>query len=84
MSHRPLASDTSADVERLQIEGWRQMSAVEKANLVRSLTAAALEMTLAGIRHRHPDESPDAHRRRLADILLGPELARRAFPESSG
>jgi len=73
--------DTPADVERLQIEGWRRMSPADKADLVRVLTAASLEMTRAGIRHRHPDESPEQHRRRLAVILFGDELARRAFPD---
>jgi hypothetical protein len=72
----PLSLDTSPEIERLQIEGWRRMSAAEKAGLVRALTAATIEMAKAGIRHRHPDESPAAHRRRLATLLLGPDLAR--------
>jgi len=43
---------------------------------LRVLTAATIEMAKAGIRHRHPDESPAQHRHRLAVILLGPDLAR--------
>ena len=78
---KPLALDTSPDVERLQIEGWKRMSPAQKAAIVTALTTAAIDMTKAGIRQRYPEESPEAHRMRLARILLGPELARRAFPD---
>jgi hypothetical protein len=77
---RPLSLDTPLEVERLQIEGWRRMSLADKARMVTALTTAAIEMANAGIRHRHPDESPESHRMRLAEILHGPELARRMFP----
>ncbi len=76
---RPLALDTPADIERLQIEGWRRMTSAEKAATVTALTRASIAMTEAGIRHRYPEESADTHRRRLADILLGPDLARQVF-----
>jgi hypothetical protein len=79
VTSRPLSLDTSPEIERLQIEGWRRMSPADKAGLVRALTVATIEMTKAGIRHRHPDESAEQHRMRLAEILLGPDLARRAF-----
>ena len=77
---RSLASDTAAEIERLQIEGWRQMSAAQKAATVTALTRAAIQMTKAGIRHRHPGESEGSHRTRLAEILFGSELARHVFP----
>lgn len=77
---RPLSLDTPLEVERLQIEGWRRMSPADKARMVTTLTTAAIEMAKAGIRQRHPDESPESHRMRLAEILHGPELARRMFP----
>jgi hypothetical protein len=76
---RPLALDTPADIERLQIEGWRRMTPAEKAASVTALTRASITMAEAGIRHRHPEESADTHRRRLADILLGPDLANKVF-----
>jgi hypothetical protein len=78
---RPLSLDTSPEVERLQIEGWRRMSPADKAQMVTALTTAAIEMAKAGIRQRHPDESLESHRMRLAEILHGPELARRLFPD---
>ena len=76
MPRRPLALDTPPDIERRQVEGWRRMTPADKARTVTALTRAAIDMTAAGIRHRHPDEPPSSHRRRLAEILLGSELAR--------
>ena len=36
-------------------------------------------MALAGLRQRHPDDTPAQQQRRLADLLLGLDLAARAF-----
>lgn len=36
-------------------------------------------LALAGLRQRHPAAGPAELRRRLADLLLGPELAARAY-----
>lgn len=60
------------------------MTPADKARTVTALTRAAIGMTVAGIRHRHPDESPSMHRRRLAEILLGPELARHVSIDAEG
>ena len=67
----------------MQVDAWRRMSAAEKAALVTGLTEAAFSVTLAGIRHRHPDASPRELQLRLAIITLGPELARKAFPDAA-
>jgi predicted Fe-S protein YdhL (DUF1289 family) len=75
-----LSLDTPREVERLQIEGWRRMSPADKAAVVTALTTAAIEMAKARIRQRHPDESPESHEMRLAELLHGPELARSMFP----
>ena len=72
-----LSRDTSPDVERLQIQGWRRMSPEARAATVTALTTMAIGLTMAGLRHRHPGESEPALRARLAAILHGPELARR-------
>ena len=45
----------------------------------RQLTMTVRELALAGLRHRHPYDTPEQHRRRLADLLLGPELAARIY-----
>jgi hypothetical protein len=36
-------------------------------------------LALAGLRQRYPGDTPAQRRRRLADLLLGPELAARAY-----
>ena len=79
VSPRPLSLDTDPDIELRQIEGWRRMSSEPKAATVTALTSAAIEMALAGVRTRHAGESDQAQRRRLAAVILGPDLAARVF-----
>jgi hypothetical protein len=84
VTETPLAFDSSPDIERRQIESWRQMSAAQKAAMVTGLTRAAFAMTAAGVRHRHPGASPREHFLRVAVIVLGPDLARLAYPDAAG
>lgn len=79
-----LALDTPPDVERRQIEAWRRMSAAEKAATITGLTRAAYAMTSAGVRHRYPDLTPREHFLHVALIVLGPDLACRAYPDAAG
>ena len=58
------------------------MSSVQKAAIITGLTRAAFTMTVAGIRQRDPGISPHQERLRLALILLGPDLACRAYPDA--
>ncbi len=78
-----LASDTSADAERRQVELWRRMSPIEKLHAVSEGTRAVLQLSLAGIRLRHPEAADEECRMRLAVLKLGRELACRAFPEAA-
>lgn len=57
------------------------MAQAEKAALITGLTRASFEMAAAGVRHRHPNASQREQFLRLAIVTLGPELARRAYPE---
>ena len=76
-----VAQDTSEDVERRQVEGWRRMSPDEKAGIIAGLTQTVYELALAGVRARHPNATPHEQSLRLAIVMLGPELARQAYPE---
>jgi hypothetical protein len=78
---KTLTLDTSPEIERLQIERWRNMSPAEKAALVSGLTQATCELALAGIRQRYPGASSRELFLRLAMLRLGPDLARKAYPE---
>lgn len=77
----PLSLDTAPDVERMQVEAWRQMSAAEKAAIVSGLTLAVHEIALAGVRYRYPNARPREQFLRLAIVTLGMELARKAYSE---
>lgn len=74
-----LSPDTWPEIEQLQIERLREMPPWRKLALVSEMHGTVRSLALAGIRQRYPDESPGQRRRRLADLLLGPELAARAY-----
>ena len=66
-------------MEALQIQLWRQASPTRKMQLVAQLKAAAHTLALTGLRLRYPQASQSELRRRLADLLLGEELARKVY-----
>jgi len=74
-----LSPDTHPDIERLQIQRLRQMPAWRKMALVGEMNRTVRALALAGLRQRYPEDSPAQRQRRLADLLLGPELAARAY-----
>lgn len=78
-----LSRDTSADIERLQIEAWRRMSPLEKAATMTQATSDAATLALAGIRQRHPGASSRECFIRLAALQLGPTLVRQVYPDAS-
>jgi hypothetical protein len=74
-----LSSDTHPEIERLQIERLRQMPSWRKMELVGDMNETVRTLALAGLRQRHPNDTPEQRRRRLADLMLGPELAARVY-----
>lgn len=78
-----LSRDTSLDVERLQIESWRQMSPLQKAGIINQATRDALTLAVSGIRQRHPGASERECFIRLAALQLGPTLVRQVYPDAS-
>lgn len=77
----PLAHDTDAGIEQRQIAAWRQMSPEQKLRLVSQLSATVRQLALAGVRQRYPAASAREQFLRLAQITLGDELARKAYPD---
>jgi len=51
--------------------------------MLAQLNASARALALAGLRSRYPQASETEMRRRLADLLLGKELARKVYGEIS-
>jgi hypothetical protein len=81
-----LSPDTPPEIERLQIERLRQMPSWRKMALLADMGQTVQTLALAGLRQRYPGDTPAQRRRRLADLLLGSELAARAYgplPEES-
>ena len=74
-------SDTHPEMEALQIQLLRQAPPWRKMEMLVSLNAAARELALAGLHRRYPDASQAWLRRRLADILLGEDLALKVYGE---
>ena len=72
-------SDTHPAVERFQIELMRQAPSWRKLALVGELNRTVKELALVGLRQRYPQASEGELRRRLADLVLGPELAMQAY-----
>jgi hypothetical protein len=74
-----LSADTAPDIEAFQIQRLRQMPPWRKLELVGEMNRTVRTLALAGLRQRHPDDTPAQQQRRLADMLLGPELANRVY-----
>lgn len=78
-----LYSDTHPKMEALQIQLWRQASPTRKMNLLAQLNSSVRMLALAGLRAQHPQASEAELRRKLAGLLLGEELARKVYGETS-
>jgi hypothetical protein len=82
-----LFTDTAPEAERVLIELLRRAPVARKLEMLGQMNAAARQLALQGLRARHPGATEAQLRRYLADLLLGPELAARAYgprpPEAS-
>jgi len=72
-----LSPDTSPEAEVVLLAMMRRTPPWRKMELLDGLTAMARQVALAGLRRRHPTATEEVLRRRLADLLLGPEPASR-------
>lgn len=76
-----LYSDTHPKMEALQIQLLRQARPTRKMEMLAELNASARTLALTGLRSRYPQASEAELRRRLADLLLGEELARKVYED---
>ena len=74
-----LSVDTTDHSERLQITELRRMPPWRKVALVGEMNHTVCSLALAGLCQRYPSDSPERRARRLADLVLGRELAERAY-----
>ncbi|HUR27806.1 MAG TPA: hypothetical protein VM509_06445 [Planctomycetota bacterium] len=75
------SSDTDVAADRLQFEIYRSWSATEKLEAMTSLWRTARELSLAGLRLRHPRAPEEEIELREAALRLGDELARKVYGE---
>lgn len=72
-------TDTDEAADRVLIELMRRAPAWRKLQLADQLNQSLRLLALAGLRARHPGATESGLRRQLADLMLGPELARLAY-----
>lgn len=72
-------SDTHPEIERMLLERLREMSGARKLELLAALNQAVRDLQLSELRARFPGAPPDELRRRLADRILGIDLAARVY-----
>jgi len=77
-----LYSDTHPKMEALQIQLWRQASSTKKMNMLAQLNASVRMLALKGLRAQYPQATEAELHRKLADLLLGEELAQKVFGET--
>lgn len=72
-------SDTHPEIEELQLKLLRQMGPAQKLAMLAQMNQTVKTLALSGLRSRYPHDSPEMLHRRLADLLLGPELAAQVY-----
>jgi hypothetical protein len=72
-------TDTPPEVERVYLQIIRSMSEEQRFKLIEDLMMTSRRLALAGLRERFPNASESELRRRLATLLLGPELAAKVY-----
>jgi hypothetical protein len=67
--------DTHPAAEKVQIEILRSMPAADRFRLLNELIVTGRTLSRSSLQERFPKAGPEELRRRLASLLLGPELA---------
>ena len=68
-------ADTSREAWQVHLEALRRLTGPERVAMAFEMSAAARDLTEAGVRHRHPDWSDEQVRDALLELLLGEQLA---------
>lgn len=74
-----LFTDTRPEAEEVQIELLRRAPPWRKLEMVGQLNLTVRTLALSSLRRRYPRATPEELRRRLADLLLGPDLAAQVY-----
>lgn len=74
-----ILSDTNPEIAALQLKLLRQASAARKLAMLGQMNQTVKTLAYSGLCSRFPDDSAEMLHRRLADLILGPELATRVY-----
>ena len=74
-----LFADTGQEAEQVLVDLLRRAPIERKLEMLGQMNAAARQLALQGLRARHPGATEALLQRYLADLLLGSELAARAY-----
>ncbi|OGR38404.1 MAG: hypothetical protein A2X29_03015 [Elusimicrobia bacterium GWA2_64_40] len=71
--------DTSAKAQQIYFKTLREMPAWKKFQVMDGLNSSIREISLAGLRSRHPELSQRELLKAAAALWFGPELAGKAY-----
>lgn len=74
-----LFSDTRREVENILIELLKKTPPWRKIEMVGQMNMAVKTMMISGLQDRFPQDPPEVIQRRLADLILGPEMAAKVY-----
>jgi len=74
-----LFPDTRPEAEYVLVKLLRQAPPWRKLEMVGQMNQMLHTLAISGLRQRYPQATEKELRRHLADLLLGPELAARAY-----
>jgi len=74
--------DTGLAAATAQVLAWRSLSGPDKVAISFELSAAAFQISRAGLGSRHPEYSSDEVELALRRLVLGDEVFVRAYPEA--
>ena len=72
-------TDTDPEAERVLTELLRKAPPWRKLEMLEDLNRTATQLAMVGLRARFPGATEAELKRHLADLLLGPELAEKAY-----
>ena len=72
---RTQSSDTSPNIERMQIQALRRLTPTQRLALAAMLTRSPYALSWQGLRRRHPDLPEEELRIIWCEMLYGRELA---------
>jgi hypothetical protein len=76
-----IPADTDPEAHALQIEAYRRLGGSGRMAAAFRLSAAVRRTSMAGIKMRHPEYTPDQVKQALARLVLGDTVCREVWPD---